>query len=69
MELVIDRLTRQFKNIIAVDRVSLTLNKGVYGLLGAFTMVTSAGNPTKLAKGKQSIIFALLRIGFRGKST
>lgn len=35
MELVIDRLTKHFKNKIAVDRVSLTLTEGVYGLLGA----------------------------------
>lgn len=35
MELIIDRLTKQYKNQIAVDRVSLKLCKGVYGLLGA----------------------------------
>lgn len=35
MELVIDRLTKQYKNKIAVDRVSLHLTPGVYGLLGA----------------------------------
>lgn len=35
MELVIDRLTKQYKNKIAVDRVSITLSPGVYGLLGA----------------------------------
>lgn len=35
MELVVDRLTKQYKNKIAVDRVSLTLKEGVYGLLGA----------------------------------
>lgn len=35
MELTIDRLTKQYKNKIAVDRISLILNKGVYGLLGA----------------------------------
>ena len=34
MELVIDRLSKQYKNRIAVDRVSVTLGKGVYGLLG-----------------------------------
>lgn len=33
--LTIDRLTKQYKNKIAVDRVSISLNKGVYGLLGA----------------------------------
>ncbi|MTI47290.1 ABC transporter ATP-binding protein [Sporosalibacterium faouarense] len=35
MELVIDRITKQYKNKIAVDRVSLNLGIGVYGLLGA----------------------------------
>ena len=35
MELIIDRLTKQYKNKIAVDRISLRLEKGVYGLLGA----------------------------------
>lgn len=42
MELCIDRITKQYKNKIAVDRVTLTLNKGVYGLLGA----NSAGKTT-----------------------
>ena len=35
MELIIDRLTKQYKNKIAVDRFSLTCGPGVYGLLGA----------------------------------
>lgn len=35
MELVIDRLSKQYKNRIAVDRVSIKLQKGVHGLLGA----------------------------------
>lgn len=35
MELVIDRLSKQYKNKIAVDRISLRLQPGVYGLLGA----------------------------------
>lgn len=35
MELVFDRVTKQYKNKIAVDRVSFSLKKGVYGLLGA----------------------------------
>lgn len=35
MKLVIDRLTKQYQNRIAVDRISLSLGKGVYGLLGA----------------------------------
>lgn len=35
MELIIDRVSKQFKNHIAVDRVSATLHEGVYGLLGA----------------------------------
>lgn len=35
MELIFDQVTKQYKNKIAVDRVSLSLKKGVYGLLGA----------------------------------
>ncbi len=35
MELTIDRLTKQYKNKIAVDRISLGLKPGVCGLLGA----------------------------------
>lgn len=35
MELVINRLTKQYKNKIAVDRVSLKLKPGIYGLLGS----------------------------------
>lgn len=35
MELCIDRLTKQYENKIAVNRVSLQLTNGVYGLLGA----------------------------------
>lgn len=34
MELIVDRLTKHYKNKIAVDRISLKLNHGVYGLLG-----------------------------------
>ena len=35
MELIIDRISKQYKNHIAVDRVSARLHQGVYGLLGA----------------------------------
>ena len=35
MELTIDRLTKQYKNKIAVDRFSIKLEPGVYGLLGS----------------------------------
>lgn len=35
MELIIDRVSKQYKNKIAVDRVSVKLQQGVYGLLGA----------------------------------
>lgn len=35
MELVIDRISKQYQNRIAVDRVSAKLHTGVYGLLGA----------------------------------
>lgn len=42
MELSIDRLTKQYQNKIAVDRISLRLNTGIYGLLG----VNGAGKTT-----------------------
>lgn len=35
MELILDRITKQFKNKIAVDRICLALHSGIYGLLGA----------------------------------
>ena len=35
MELKISRVTKQFLEKIAVDRVSLNMKPGVYGLLGA----------------------------------
>ena len=35
MKLTADRLTKQYKNIIAVDRMSFSLTNGVTGLLGA----------------------------------
>lgn len=35
MELIINRLSKQYKNKIAVNRISVKLQKGVYGLLGA----------------------------------
>ena len=35
MKLTVDRLSKQYKNKIAVDRVSFTLSEGVTGLLGA----------------------------------
>lgn len=35
MELVVDRLSKQYKNKIAVDRISFRFASGVYGLLGA----------------------------------
>ncbi len=34
MELIIDRLSKQYKNKTAVDRISVKLHQGVYGLLG-----------------------------------
>ncbi len=43
-ELVIDRVTKQFKNKIVVDAVSLRLHNGVYGFLGA----NGAGKTTLL---------------------
>ena len=44
MELIIDRLSKQYKNKIAVDRISISMQKGVYGLLGA----NGAGKTTLL---------------------
>lgn len=35
MELIMDRVTKRYQSKIAVDRISLKLHKGVYGLLGA----------------------------------
>ncbi len=35
MELRLDRITKHYKNKIAVDRLSINLKSGVYGLLGA----------------------------------
>lgn len=35
MELIIDRVSKQFKSKLAVDRISSRLQPGVYGLLGA----------------------------------
>ena len=35
MELTVDRVSKQYKNKIAVDRISLQLTEGVHGLLGA----------------------------------
>lgn len=35
MELIIDRVSKQYKNKIAVERISLKLHQGVHGLLGA----------------------------------
>ena len=32
MELILDRVTKQYKNKIAVDRLSTTLTEGVYCL-------------------------------------
>ena len=34
MELIMDCVSKQYKNKIAVDRISLTLSEGVHGLLG-----------------------------------
>lgn len=43
-ELILDRITKHFKNKIAVDNVSLCLREGVYGFLGA----NGAGKTTLL---------------------
>lgn len=34
MELILDNLTKKFKDFTAVDKISLTMSNGVYGLLG-----------------------------------
>lgn len=44
LELKLDRVTKQFKNKIAVEHVSLSLKEGVYGFLGA----NGAGKTTLL---------------------
>lgn len=54
MELKFDRLTKQFSKKMAVDRMSVTLQTGVYGLLGAngsgkttlMRMICGVLNPT-----------------------
>ncbi len=43
-ELTLDRITKHFKNKIAVDNASLTMREGVYGFLGA----NGAGKTTLL---------------------
>lgn len=35
MELIVDRISKQYQNKIAVDRISLKFTRGIYGLLGA----------------------------------
>lgn len=42
MELVLDNLTKEFGEFVAVDHISLTMTNGVYGLLG----VNGAGKTT-----------------------
>ena len=44
MKLAVDRITKQYKNKIAVDRISFSLSEGVTGLLGA----NGAGKTTLL---------------------
>lgn len=54
MELTIDRLTKQYKNKIVVDRFSIKLKPGIYGLLGSngagkttlMRMICDIQNPT-----------------------
>ena len=47
MELMIDRVSKQYGNKIAVDRISLKLQPGIYGLLGA----NGAGKTTLMPPG------------------
>ena len=44
MELYLNRVTKQYGNKIACDRISLRMKSGVYGLLGA----NGAGKTTTL---------------------
>jgi ABC-2 type transport system ATP-binding protein len=54
MELVLNNLTKQYKDKIAVDSLTVTLSPGIYGLLGAngagkttlMRMVCGILNPT-----------------------
>ena len=34
MELTIDKISKEFKDKMAVDKFSVTLSSGIYGLLG-----------------------------------
>ena len=42
MKLVLDNLTKEFGEFVAVDHINLTMTNGVYGLLG----VNGAGKTT-----------------------
>lgn len=67
MELVLDRVSKQYANKIAVDRLSVTLKPGVIGLLGAngagkttlMRMICGILNPSggtvTFREGKQSL--------------
>ena len=61
MELVLDRVTKQYKNKIAVDRLSASMEKGVYGLLGA----NGAGKTTlmRMVCGIAEITSGEIRLG------
>ncbi len=34
MELIINNISKEFKDKVAVDKFNVTLNEGIYGLLG-----------------------------------
>ncbi len=61
MELILDRVTKQYKNKIAVDRLSARLGEGVYGLLGA----NGAGKTTlmRMVCGIAEITSGEIRLG------
>lgn len=61
MELILDRVTKQYKNKIAVDRLSARLREGVYGLLGA----NGAGKTTlmRMVCGIAEITSGEIRLG------
>lgn len=67
MELVLDRVSKQYANKIAVDRLSVTLKPGVIGLLGAngagkttlmrmiCGILNSSGGTVTFREGKQNL--------------
>ena len=71
MELLLDRLTKQYGSKIAVDCVSATLKPGVYGLLGAngagkstlLKVVSGVMKPTKGKVKVKGVISPMIELG------